>query len=41
MNRSFFVMNATITLHWTVKSVNDTSRVNMMYCFKTCSANQN
>ncbi|MCW2279404.1 hypothetical protein EDD73_14314 [Heliophilum fasciatum] len=30
-----------IKLTWVVKKVEDTSRVNAMYCFKSCSANQN
>lgn len=30
-----------INISWKVKKVKDSSRVNMMYCFKTCTANQN
>ena len=30
-----------ITLQWTVKTVTDTTRVNLMYCFKICEANEN
>ena len=30
-----------IKISWEVKAVNDNARVAAMYCFKTCSANQN
>lgn len=30
-----------IVLSWEVKSIEDTSRVAAMYCFKSCSVNQN
>lgn len=30
-----------IILKWDVHSVEDTTRVTAMYCFKSCSANQN
>lgn len=30
-----------IVLKWEVQTVEDTSRVTAMYCFKTCSVNEN
>lgn len=30
-----------IVLSWEVKSIEDASRVAAMYCFKSCTANQN
>ena len=30
-----------IQISWTVKTVNDSSRINSMYCFKSCERNQN
>lgn len=30
-----------IKIQWTVKTIKNTARVNMMYCFKNCEANQN
>ena len=30
-----------LKIKWKVKKVIDVSRVNMMYCFKSCNANQN
>ncbi len=30
-----------LTITWTEKKVEDVSRIGAMYCFKSCSANQN
>lgn len=30
-----------IVLKWDVQSIEDAARVTAMYCFKTCSVNQN
>ena len=30
-----------ITIQWNVKKTKDVARVNQMYCFKSCQANQN
>lgn len=30
-----------ITLKWIQKTIEDASRVGALYCFKSCSANQN
>ena len=30
-----------INISWKIKKVKDSARVNMMYCFKSCTANQN
>ena len=30
-----------VIIKWKVKKVKNTARVNMMYCFKSCSVNQN
>ena len=30
-----------LRVEWNVKKINDSSRVGMMYCFKSCEANQN
>jgi len=31
----------TIKVAWKVKKTKDVARVNQMYCFKSCEANQN
>lgn len=31
----------TMLISWKVKKVNNTARVNCMYCFKSCEKNQN
>ncbi len=30
-----------VKISWKKKEVKDTSRMGLMYCFKSCSANQN
>lgn len=30
-----------IVIKWNVKKVKDSSRIGMMYCFKSCDVNQN
>ncbi len=30
-----------VKISWTVKNVKDSTRLNTMYCFKSCEKNQN